>query len=326
MAGATVAQTPDKRKRTRSPAYPFINLETALGRAKQFYDKEQRNAANVSVAMTHWGYTNDSSNGAQTIAALTSYGLLGGEGMGNQRKVRLTQNALRILLDARPDSKERADLIKQAALSPKIHQQLWEKWSTALPSDAQLRHTLLFDWPVPFNDKAVDGFIREYRDTISFAKLTESDKVGSEVEDKGGQNGAKRPLQVGDWVQWSPKGIDQFQEPKQITSVSHEGTYGFVDGSGTGLPIGELTVQPKPATVSESRTREVVTLRSPEKQTIMRQDIFSLTEGTVTIQWPTPLSSESIQDLKDWLKIVERKITRSTSEAPKDEGKARMGC
>jgi hypothetical protein len=319
MAGATAAQDADKRKRTRSPAYPFINLETALGRAKQFYDKEQRNAANVSVAMTHWGYTNDSSNGAQTIAALTSFGLLEDEGVGNQRKVRLTQNALRILLDARPDSREKADLIKQTALSPKIHQQLWDKWGTALPSDAQLRHTLLFDWSVPFNDKAVDGFIREYRDTISFARLSESDKVVGEVQTKGDGNGEKYTPSIGDWVQWEPKGVMQFREPKRITSLSPDGAYAFVEGNGTGLPVSELTRQEKPASaVVQSAIQEA--FPRPEKQT-MRQDIFSLTEGTVTIQWPTPLSAESLQDIKDWLKIVERKISRSAE--PKEQTNAK---
>jgi hypothetical protein len=43
----------------------------------------------------------------------------------------------------------------------------------------------------------------------------------------------------------------------------------------------------------------------------MREDVFSLSEGEVVLRWPTPLSAESIQDLKDWLKIVERKISRS---------------
>ena len=52
---------------------------------------------------------------------------------------------------------------------------------------------------------------------------------------------------------------------------------------------------------------------------IMREDVFSLTEGKATIQWPAPLSQESIQDLKDWLKIVERKIARSTGESDKND-------
>src|SRR6185437_7638049 len=40
----------------------------------------------------------------------------------------------------------------------------------------------------------------------------------------------------------------------------------------------------------------------PEGAT-MRQDVFSLTEGQVVLSWPTPLSKESVDDLKDWLKI-----------------------
>src|SRR5258707_678907 len=106
------------------------------------------------------------------------FGLLQDEGIGDKRKVRLTQNALRILLDARQESKERAELIRQVALGQKIHQELWKKWGTNLPSDATLRHTLLLEWPTPFNENAVDYFIKEYRSTILYAKLLESDKVG----------------------------------------------------------------------------------------------------------------------------------------------------
>jgi len=43
----------------------------------------------------------------------------------------------------------------------------------------------------------------------------------------------------------------------------------------------------------------------------MRQDVFSLAEGDVVLSWPTPLSAESIEEVKDWLKIAERKIVRS---------------
>jgi len=172
-----------KRKRTRSPAYPYINLEAAIKRAKEFYDREARNAANIKVAVKHWGFVETSSGGQQTIAALVSFGLMQDEGMGDNRKVRLTRMRCEIVLDTRPDSTERAELIRQAALAPKIHAQLWKKWGTDLPSDASLRHALLLEWETPFNDNAVDFFIREYKDTIAFAKLSESDTVSSEVSD-----------------------------------------------------------------------------------------------------------------------------------------------
>jgi len=49
----------------------------------------------------------------------------------------------------------------------------------------------------------------------------------------------------------------------------------------------------------------------------MQEDIYSLPEGRVVIQWPSALTPESIQDIKDWLKLVERKIARSP--APQGE-------
>ena len=50
----------------------------------------------------------------------------------------------------------------------------------------------------------------------------------------------------------------------------------------------------------------------------MRQDVFSLDDGgEVTITWPVPLTKDMITDIKDWLKIVERKITRSLAD-PED--------
>jgi len=43
----------------------------------------------------------------------------------------------------------------------------------------------------------------------------------------------------------------------------------------------------------------------------MRQDVFSVEEGAVTIQWPAELSTESLTDIQDWLEIVKRKLARS---------------
>ena len=42
----------------------------------------------------------------------------------------------------------------------------------------------------------------------------------------------------------------------------------------------------------------------------MKEDVFSLTEGDVVLQWPELLSQESFEDLKAWADIVLRKIER----------------
>lgn len=41
------------------------------------------------------------------------------------------------------------------------------------------------------------------------------------------------------------------------------------------------------------------------------EDVFSLPEGPVILRWPASLSAESLEDLMDWLKLIDRKINRS---------------
>jgi hypothetical protein len=171
-----------KKARVRSPNYPAINLEEAIKKATEFYNYEKRNSANVEIAMKHWGFKPTSSGGMVTLAALNSFGLLSDSGAGKQRKVQLTELALKIILDERSQSVEREAAIKQAALMPKIHASLWNKYHTSLPSDENLRHELVMERK--FNPNAASGFIGEYKDTIQFAKLVDSDIMSIADEDK----------------------------------------------------------------------------------------------------------------------------------------------
>jgi hypothetical protein len=55
----------------------------------------------------------------------------------------------------------------------------------------------------------------------------------------------------------------------------------------------------------------------------MQEFVVPLSDGAKAVfQWPSSLSAEDIADLKDSLKIVERKITRSITEpsAEKSDG------
>ena len=183
------AKAPKKPPPPRSPAYPFIGLETALERAETFRRAENRNPTRSEVAASHWGYSAKSSGGRQTLSALRQYGLLEGEGT-----VKLTDVALRILLDTREESPERQQLIRQVALRPPIHRRLWESYGAELPSDATLRHVLIFEHG--FNENVVTDFMREYRATVTFARLAESASMPSEGEEQREttpQGGAMEP-------------------------------------------------------------------------------------------------------------------------------------
>jgi len=181
-------EPPEKRKKDRSPSFPFINLETAIARAGQFYKVDRKHETTPEVAAQHWNYAAKSSGALQTMAALKSFGLMNVA----KGRVRLTERALRILLDERPDSEERQAAIKEAALSPRIHMELWQKYGPNLPSEPTLRTELRIERHFP--DGAIDRFIKEYTETIAFAKLSDFDKMSPAKEgfsEKGTPGGFK---------------------------------------------------------------------------------------------------------------------------------------
>lgn len=153
-------------KKVRSPSFPFISLPEALERARAFFDREHRHETEPEVAVRHWGYSPRSSGGNQTLAALRAFGLLEMVGEG---KVRLTERAVRILLDEREESPEREQLLRQAALSPALHARIWERYKGVLPSDATLRLYLVAD--EGFNERSVDEFIAELKETLAHAGI-----------------------------------------------------------------------------------------------------------------------------------------------------------
>lgn len=157
--------------RQRSPAYPYIDIEKAIAKARVIYNKEKMHSAAKDVILLHWGFVKNSGTGTVIFSALTKYGLLIGEGTGDKRGARLTELAYRIIADERPDSLERDKAITEAALTPTIHKELWVKYKGDLPSDDSLKHELKFNRN--FTDFAVDNFIGVLRKTWAFANLTE---------------------------------------------------------------------------------------------------------------------------------------------------------
>ena len=108
----TMQELEARKKRERSPSYPAIDLEDALEKARILYEAERRNAASISVMVEHLGHKSGSGLGAVIIAALKKFGLIVDEGSGNRRKVRLSEEALKIIADERPDSPDRLRLVQ----------------------------------------------------------------------------------------------------------------------------------------------------------------------------------------------------------------------
>jgi hypothetical protein len=320
-----VAPADQKHKRKRSPGYPAINLAQAIKRTDEFYRAANRNAISFTATANAWDYAIKSSGALTAVAALKSFGLLDEVEAGSGRTFKVSSLGLKIVADKRPNSEERDAAIREAALRPKIHADIWRNYNGSIPIDVELQYRLENDWE--FNINAIPAVIKEFKETISFAKLTASDTLS---EGDGDTDGEKPPLpppnvKVGDFVQWEPRGILQFKEPRKVVKIDtfDNGHYVFVEGSAVGMPMSEVKLEEPPPPPDPLKVPLIESPLPPSSGggsgggsvTTMRQDVFSVDEGDVILRWPTPLSADSLELVKLWLDIVPRKL--GIAPAPK---------
>ena len=159
--------------RLKSPPFPAIPLQRAIERADQLYRTERDHLVPMASAAKAWGMSPTSSSPIQTVAALKQYGLVEDEGAGPARKVRLTKDALRVILDKQPQSTERDAAIFRCFLAPKIFAELWSKWGFEMPSDQTIINYLVLERRLagvaPFSDAGALELLGNYRSSMGFA-------------------------------------------------------------------------------------------------------------------------------------------------------------
>ncbi|WP_019867865.1 hypothetical protein [Methylovulum miyakonense] len=154
--------------RTRSPNYPAIDLGAAVDLATKFEKLAKRHPYPVSAAVEKaWEMKPGSSRGLQMVAALKQFGLITDEGSGDARKIKLTDSGARIIANV----PNKSEILKELALQPKVHFDIWEANNGSIPPDETLRHYLSFDYSPPFNSDSIDGFLKQFRGTLSFSGL-----------------------------------------------------------------------------------------------------------------------------------------------------------
>ncbi len=166
----------------RSPAYPGIGLKLAVERVKQVRIALGNHPAHVDAVIDSWGLSPNGSIARLTVAALRYFGLLEFEGRGEDRKAKVSELALDILL-REEGSRDWFNAIQEAALKPTIHKAIWEEYNGNLPeADRPLALELIRNRA--FNDNSVGDFIRQFRGTLEFAQLTRSYDVSDEDSDR----------------------------------------------------------------------------------------------------------------------------------------------
>jgi hypothetical protein len=223
-----VVPAPEKPPKQRSPNYPAISLDEAVDKLPKLFADMKRHPVGVETAVGFMGLKYTSSTGKLALGAMRSFGLFEDAG---KSMVKLSSRALDIVTDYARSSLGWRKAVQDAALEPAIHKKLWERYGEELPADDELRRVLIRE--LKFYDNAVSPFIAEYKRTIEFSGLAN----GAPRENNGLPS-----IHVGDHVQWTSQGVDQFPTPQQVVGVSDDGEYAFVEGSNAGLPMSELTV------------------------------------------------------------------------------------
>lgn len=171
-------QARQKKARVRSPNYPGYSLERCLELVSVLYENFKRTSNAFAVVTKGIGFSPTSSSGLQVMASLSYYGLINIEGTGINRRISISDLAYKIIIDKRPESKDRESAIKEAALNPAFFKKIKEFYKNQIPNDSSLEWDLTSKFK--FNPGTVKEFIRVYKDTMDFAKVYENDIISGD--------------------------------------------------------------------------------------------------------------------------------------------------
>ncbi|WP_156680861.1 hypothetical protein [Sphingomonas profundi] len=306
---------PEKRPQDRSPSFPYIGLTKAFERLEGLHTFAKRHDARiVDAAKPAWGLGAKSSGTLQTVAALLSYGLVEASGVGENRKVKISDLGYRAVADPRPGAKEQA--LALAALKPKLIAEFWEKWGVERPADAIAIGELHIDRG--FTSDGAKGFLRVYDDTIGYAAPPESDK--KEDSDGTKVDAADPPggdIAVGDIVCVEVGGQVVVEKAAVRAIQEHDGRkWVFMEGSETGALMSDVALLEKaPAGAAPPPTAPKLPLTAKVDSGFVadsgdEMDRFTVDEGVVKIAFPSGMSVDSLDDLDAFFKLFIKKAKR----------------
>lgn len=176
-------------QRDRSPAYPIIPLEAALERLVQFEAHFKRSAARPEKVGDAWGLK-AKAHADRFAAALRYFGLIEYQVAGQGRQIVVSDEGRKYLRAQQEQTKR--EVVKAAALRPKQIAKFWGEWGADRPADAACLDELVLK--NGFSEAGARDFLKVYDATISFAKLSPSDKVVEEqVNDANDDDDGKSP-------------------------------------------------------------------------------------------------------------------------------------
>lgn len=176
-------------QRDRSPAFPVISLATAISRLVEFEAHYKRSAAPADKVGEAWGIKTKA-YADRMAAALRYFGLLEYQGSGKDRSIILSEDGRNYLKAQQDETK--AVIVKAAALRPKQIAKCWTDWGADRPAEAACVDELVRK--SGFSVAGARDFLKVYDLTISFAGLSDSDKVDPNLANEGDEDDGETPV------------------------------------------------------------------------------------------------------------------------------------
>ena len=207
------APAADKKARQRSPNYPALGLKAAVEKVRMLYEADKRAGAPVDAALKHMGFGSKHGQALAVLSAVKKFGLVE-ESSG---RIVPTQRAVDLLNFPDQDARK-IKAIRDAALSPEIYRELYEQYkSTGIPSEETLKAELIAD--KNFNPNAVEGFIRDFKETLVFAGIMDAVGLSLSAEDASEMNDSVQTAvqTVGSTPKPMPQGMKEISLPIGVT-------------------------------------------------------------------------------------------------------------
>lgn len=311
-------KTSGAKRQGRSPSYPSIPLSLALAKAQAQYEKEGKYAAPLPSAFKAWGYSHKSSGGRDVRASLRYFGLVSFEGDGDTAKVKLTEDALRVITDKREDQTEKNSIIRRLALNPAIHKKLVVRYPEGIKSDATAVHYLV--WEEGYNESAAEALLAVFKQTAAFARLYEPDESSDNDEFREDEK-PRVAVEIGDLVNVERGGALVFPSPVKVTAIEeHSGqTWVWTEGSEAWTEIETVTVEakggstlpkvppPRPPGPPVSNGAGISILGT---EAGVLEEKFNIDDGVVVVRYPAKMTTASVNDLEEFLELFIKKAKR----------------
>ncbi len=307
----------------RSPSYPNAPLGDAISQVAKIEKLYRQSPVDREVAAKLIGYSSLSGPASKALAALASYGLVERAGKG---EMRVTSRARAIL---HPDNlQERRQGLISAAFEPNLFQELRSRWPDMIPPEDGI---ITYLHRQGFNQSAIRPAMKAYRDTLLFLEqegasdshgIEQSAGANSDAKE-GGKSAALGQARVGDMVEIEVAGTLVTPEPVRVRAVSEDQAWVFVEGTERGTEMENVTVVERPdaADVRTPPTLPLDVQKNPAVPALAagyRAETFDADEGEIRITWPANLSLQSVEDMKDWLELLKRRIARRAGESDAD--------